>query len=384
MPNPLNPNCIPLSLYIHIPWCVKKCPYCDFNSHNRRDEPPFEAYIDALLEDYRQLAPTRPLHSIFMGGGTPSLMSGKQIHRLLQGIAKYSSLPDEITMEVNPGTVERDSFKHYREAGITRISLGVQSFHDEMLKKIGRIHDGHAAASAISEIKQYFDNWNLDLMYGLPQQTLAQAMQDLQMALSFDPPHLSWYQLTLEPNTLFYHQKPAVPGEEVIYDMFIQGHELLKSENLIPYEVSAFTKDRPCQHNLNYWQFGDYLGIGAGAHSKVTTESGMTRTQRYRNPNDYLSKRPFAISQQVIHTQDLPFEFMLNALRLSDGFATTLYQKTTGQSLAQIKPTLDLAVAKGLLEWEDNWIRPTKLGKLYLNDLMALFLEHEHTNTLPN
>ncbi len=378
---------MPLALYIHMPWCVKKCPYCDFNSHHARGELPFEDYIHALISDFHESFPqlSRPLKSIFIGGGTPSLFKANHIRHLLDSIADITPLPNEITMEVNPGAIERGSFKDYKAAGVTRISLGAQSFSDQSLLKIGRIHSSDDTHHAIHEIKEAgFERWNLDIMYGLPDQSVEQAMQDLQIATSYNPPHLSWYQLTLEPNTKFYHQRPPLPHEDSLYHMFIDGHQQLASDNLYPYEVSAFSQNQACEHNMNYWEFGDYLGIGAGAHSKITCSNGIFRETRYRSPKDYLSDKPFKSNHQAITPNDLSFEFMLNSLRLTHGFQEELFSERTLLALDRIAPILEKAQAKNLLLWQDGKISPSRLGKLYLNDLMAMFLEDGHSNSVYN
>lgn len=378
----LKPTDIPLSLYVHFPWCVRKCPYCDFNSHNLKGEPPFEAYVEALIEDFKASYPLldRPIHSIFMGGGTPSLFSSTHIARLLDTIAQYTNLPSEITLEANPGTIEHDSFKKYKDAGITRVSLGIQSFNDAALKKIGRIHGSQEAHQAIESLIQAgFTDWNIDLMHGLPEQTVEQALQDLKAALAYQPAHLSWYQLTLEPNTAFYKQPPKLPQEDDQYEMFTQGRTLLASNDFMNYEVSAYYRTKPSMHNLNYWHFGDYLGIGAGAHSKLSTQSTIQRQVRYRHPKDYLdATKSFIKTCTDIKQEALSFEFMLNALRLSEGFILDEFRKRTGLELDCIEDTLHKAQAKDLILWQDGKLIPTELGRLYLNDLMSMFLPDEH------
>jgi oxygen-independent coproporphyrinogen-3 oxidase len=377
-------NQIPLSLYIHIPWCVKKCPYCDFNSHAIKDGIPEEAYIETLLRDLTQdlpLVQNRPIKSIFLGGGTPSLFSPKSIEKIInhaQSLLKFQS-DIEITMEANPGTVEHKSFSDYRLAGVTRISLGAQSFQDEKLLKLGRIHKADETKRAIELISfANFKSFNIDLMYGLPNQSFEDAMFDLETALSFSPPHISWYNLTIEPNTIFHHEKPPLPPDEDIADMQAAGFELLQSKGLNQYEVSAFAKpDHQCQHNLNYWEFGDYLGIGAGAHAKITNanENTITRFWKTRYPQSYLNPNyPFLAGSNVISPAELPLEFMLNGLRLMDGIPMEYFEKRTGLSIDKILPILEKAILLDFLAMDNGKIIPTELGKNFLNDLLELFL----------
>ncbi|WP_444995535.1 radical SAM family heme chaperone HemW [Aliikangiella sp. IMCC44359] len=375
----------PLSLYIHTPWCVQKCPYCDFNSHQLKTTIPEQEYIDRLLFDLEQELPEiwgRSLNSIFIGGGTPSLFSGKSYERLLSGIRALLPFHAdmEITMEANPGTVEADKFNEFYQAGINRISIGVQSFNNQFLKVLGRIHDGSEASRAYQIAREAgFKNINLDLMYALPQQTVQQALNDLKMAIELAPEHLSWYQLTLEPNTLFYHQPPPLPDDELTCDMAEQGIELLTKHEYQQYEVSAYSSagHYPSTHNLNYWQFGDYLGIGAGAHGKITRADTqtITRKSKKRNPKDYLDTNKAVIDkQQQILKEELPLEFMMNAMRLKDGVPTALFFQTTGLLISQIENALTEAEKQGLLTKDHDYIRPTEQGYRFLNELLTFFM----------
>jgi len=378
----LNFNKIPLSLYIHIPWCVKKCPYCDFNSH-AANHIPEESYIERLASDLEQdfpLAQGRSIKSIFLGGGTPSLFSPQGIEKILNQVARKLPLVSEIeiTMEANPGTLERKAFSDYRLAGINRVSLGAQSFQNDKLEQLGRIHKAEETKRAIELLlTANFKSFNIDLMYGLPNQTLNDALFDLETALSFDPPHLSWYNLTIEPNTIFYHKKPPLPCEDTIFDMQTAGLELLASKNLIQYEISAFAKDQhQCQHNRNYWEFGDYLGIGAGAHAKITDleKNIVTRYWKTRMPNSYLTAHhPLLAGTQVVVKEDLPLEFLLNSLRLTDGISFAHFEQRTGLSINAIQSQLDKAVLQELLTIQEQKMIPTELGKRYLNDLLLFF-----------
>jgi len=376
----------PLSLYVHIPWCVRKCPYCDFNSHEQKQGIPEKAYIAALLNDLEQDLPSvwgRQIQSIFIGGGTPSLFSAEALDELLCGIrARLPFSPAmEITLEANPGTVEAGKFKEYRALGINRLSIGVQSFNDDALQRIGRIH-GRKEAIRAAELAHDagFENFNLDLMFGLPQQTLARALDDLQTAIALEPTHLSHYQLTLEPNTTFYHQRPTLPEDDQLWAIQEACHEQLAKHGFEHYEVSAFSKpNRQCYHNLNYWQFGDYLGIGAGAHAKISNAQFqiITRTSKQRHPQAYLEKANSAeriSNEQRLSAEDASFEFMLNALRLTNGFAPYLFSNHTGLPINQIEDALKEAEEKELLKWNIQTIAPTKQGQNYLNDLLALFM----------
>ena len=373
----------PLSLYIHIPWCVRKCPYCDFNSHEARGELPEQVYVDALVRDLELALPQiwgRKVYSIFIGGGTPSLLSGEALTRLLTQVRMLLPLAHdaEITLEANPGTVEAERFAAYREAGVNRLSLGIQSFNDTHLRALGRIHSADEARRAIEIAQRNFDNINLDLMYALPQQTLEQAMCDAQTALQFMPQHLSCYHLTLEPNTLFAYQPPPLPDDDASSEMQNQIETLLAAHGYEHYETSAFAQPkRRSRHNLNYWQFGDYLGIGAGAHSKLSFHDKVMRQARYKQPHAYLAAVAQGSPVQDEHRLgkgDIAFEFMMNALRLNDGFDETLFQERTSLSLLLIRNELAEAEKRGLLLRNEQRIAPTELGQRFLNDLLQIFL----------
>ncbi|MGB6977214.1 MAG: radical SAM family heme chaperone HemW [Gammaproteobacteria bacterium] len=374
---------IPLALYIHLPWCVRKCPYCDFNSHALRQTLPEEAYVTALLRDLQQDLPYaqgRSITSIFFGGGTPSLFSPQALDCLLQALQKRLPLVEdvEITLEANPGTVEQQRFRGFRAVGINRISLGIQSFQDEKLRALGRIHGGQEAIKAVAAAQQAgFTNYNLDLMYGLPGQTVEDAVYDLATAMALQPTHLSWYQLTLEPNTLFYQQPPLLPDEETIWAIQQQGQQDLAAQNYFSYEVSAYGQpDYMCRHNCNYWQFGDYLGIGAGAHSKITDlkTREIKRFSKIKHPKDYLSATNFIIETREVKPEELPLEFLMNALRLQQPVTRKLFEERTGLSYEILKPNLQKAVTKGLINWDEEKMIVTEQGKLFLNDLVGLFL----------
>jgi putative oxygen-independent coproporphyrinogen III oxidase len=376
----------PLTLYIHFPWCVRKCPYCDFNSHEVHGELAETAYIDALIADLEQELPRiwgRKVSSIFMGGGTPSLFSPASIDRLLSALRARLMLASnvEITIEANPGTVEQDRFADLHAIGINRLSLGVQSFQNQQLQHLGRIHDGKAAIRAAEAAHAAgFDNFNLDLMFALPGQSLHTARDDLHTAISLAPAHLSYYQLTIEPNTLFHKRPPELPDDDLAWVMQSEGQVQLAGAGYTQYEVSAYAqKNRECRHNLNYWQFGDYLGIGAGAHDKITdmAQHAITRRWKVKHPDTYLSKA--ATAQRVAGTRQLKqddaiLEFMLNALRLTHGFTIELYQQHTGLPLSSVTATLQQAVSKGWLSWQGDNIRPTEEGQRLHNDLVSLFL----------
>jgi putative oxygen-independent coproporphyrinogen III oxidase len=375
----------PLSLYVHMPWCLKKCPYCDFNSHEWRgaDAPPEQRYLDALVADLEAALPLvwgRRVHSIFIGGGTPSLFSPASIDRLLADIRARLPLEPgcEVTLEANPGTFERDRFRGFRAAGVTRLSVGVQSFDDTKLKAIGRVHDAAQARAAVEEAKAAFDTFNLDLMYALPGQTLPMLQADLDTALSFEPPHLSIYHLTLEPNTYFASHPPALPDDEAAADMLDLITGRTQAAGLQRYEVSAFAKPgHRCRHNLNYWQFGDYLGIGAGAHGKLSFAHRIVRQVRWREPAAYMTQalQGHAVSNEhEVAREQLPFEFMLNALRLKDGFELAMFSERTGLALTAIQRPLEAAEAKGLLQRDLHRAWPTARGFDFLNDLQSLFL----------
>lgn len=375
---------IPLSLYIHIPWCVRKCPYCDFNSHRQPDTIPEAEYISRLIQDLDDsLADIwgRRLISIFIGGGTPSLFRPESFDTLLSAIrARIGFAGDiEITLEANPGTVDESRFHGFRQAGINRLSLGVQSFDDRYLAKLGRIHDGDQAKRAIDCARQAgFDNINLDLMHGLPGQSVADALQDLNCALSLQPQHLSWYQLTIEPNTTFYKSQPPLPNEDWIHDMQETGWHLLEQQGFDHYEISAFAQaGRPSHHNLNYWQFGDYLGIGAGAHSKISDPSTQTisRYTKSKQPKDYLDpSKPFKKQRQSIEAGARPFEFMLNALRLRRPIPLALFEQHTFLNRSILQPFGQTEKARLLLQWREHELSLTPLGQRFTNEAMALFL----------
>lgn len=373
----------PLSLYVHIPWCVQKCPYCDFNSHEAKGTLPETLYVEALfqeLDSYLSFIANRPLISIFFGGGTPSLFSAHAIDRILCGINDRFELDPqiEITLEANPGTLDQTYFQDYRIAGINRLSLGIQSFHHEKLRALGRIHDSEQAIKAINIAKKAgFMNFNLDLMYGLPNQSIDQAKEDIKTALTFHPTHLSWYQLTLEPNTLFYHHPPALPLDEIIWEMQCMGQDTLLQFGLQQYEVSAYSlPKKQCVHNRNYWEFGDYLGIGAGAHSKITDLSTgkIFRFSQVKHPRDYLDVNKRLFHSTALKKDDLIVEFMLNALRLTHGVPLELFTHRTHLTVQHIQNQRDIAVKRGLLHDSQTMLCPTTLGKRFLNDLIEIFL----------
>ncbi len=373
----------PLSLYVHLPWCLRKCPYCDFNSHEISGELPEKRYLDAVIADLEQSLPLvwgRTIHSIFIGGGTPSLFSPQGIDRLLGDIRARLKLDAdcEITLEANPGTFERDRFRAFRSAGVTRLSVGVQSFNDDFLKALGRVHDRSQAIAAVEEAATAFNTFNLDLMYALPGQSIAQLDEDLAQAMALQPPHLSVYHLTIEPNTYFAKFPPKVPDDDTAYAMLDRITEVTGDVGLQRYEVSAYAKPgHRCWHNLNYWQFGDYLGIGAGAHGKISFPHRVLRQVRYREPRLYMENALAgnAVTQSdEVARADLPFEFMLNALRLRDGFALALFGERTGLPLTAIEEPLRQAEAKGLIERTLSHVKPTERGFDFLSDLQGLFL----------
>ncbi len=378
----------PLSLYIHLPWCLKKCPYCDFNSHEWAGDsgpaaPPEQRYLDALRADLEASLPLiwgRTVHSIFIGGGTPSLFSPESIDRLLADVRARVRLEAdaEITLEANPGTFERDRFRAFRQAGVTRLSIGVQSFNDRHLKALGRVHDRAQALAAVEEAARSFDTFNLDVMYALPGQTLAQAEEDMRTALSLAPPHISIYHLTLEPNTYFAKFPPAVPDDDDAYAMLDRITELTTAAGLQRYEVSAYAKPgHACRHNLNYWQFGDYLGIGAGAHGKLSFAHRVARTVKLRDPRRYMEQAltgQALASMDEVARADLPFEFMLNALRLKDGFALQDFMERTGLPLSSIDVAMREGQQRGLLDCSTGRVKPTTRGLDFLSDLQSLFL----------
>ena len=376
----------PLSLYVHLPWCIQKCPYCDFNSHEWRGTEgvmPESTYIDALLADLETSLPLvwgRPVHSVFLGGGTPSLFEPQSIDRLISGIRARLPLEAEaeITLEANPGTFEKDRFKAFRAAGVTRLSIGVQSFNDVHLKALGRVHNRDQAMAAVAEAQQAFETFNLDSMYALPGQTMSNLRQDVEIALSFNPPHISIYHLTIEPNTFFAKHPPVLPEEDDAYAMMDLITEMTASAGLQRYEVSAYAKPgHRCWHNLNYWQFGDYLGIGAGAHSKLSFPHRVTRQVRFREPQRYMAQalkgEPATLFEEVSR-EALPFEYMLNALRLKEGFALTDYMARTGLAITSIQKGLSEAEAKGLVARDLAKVWPTERGFDFLSDLQELFL----------
>jgi oxygen-independent coproporphyrinogen-3 oxidase len=373
----------PLSLYIHFPWCVRKCPYCDFNSHEARGELPEEEYLDALRLDLEQSLPLvwgRKIYTVFIGGGTPSLMSAKGLDRLLSDVRTLLplDLDAEITMEANPGTFEAEKFRSYRESGVNRLSIGIQSFNGAHLKALGRIHDENEARRAIEIAQANFDNFNLDLMYALPTQTLDEARRDLETALSFAPPHLSLYHLTMEPNTVFAKYPPALPDDDASADMQDMIASMMAGAGYQHYEVSAYARPgHRAQHNLNYWEFGDYLGIGAGAHSKLSFPHRVLRQARFKQPASFMeaARRGNPVQEErEIARADMGFEFMLNTLRLTGGFDPNLFGERTGMSINAIDAALDQAEAKGLLYRDHKLIRPTELGQRFLNDLQQMFL----------
>ncbi len=399
----------PLSLYIHVPWCVRKCPYCDFNSHeikshefkgkSAEEHIPEAEYVQALLDDLEadlSYVQGREIQTIFIGGGTPSLLSVEAFENLLTGLQKKVTFVKdiEITMEANPGTFEAEKFAGYRKLGINRLSIGVQSFADHQLKHLGRIHDGQQAIAAIKMAKEAgFDNFNIDLMHGLPDQSQAQALADIQQAIDLGPTHLSWYQLTIEPNTEFFKRPPVLPEDETLWDIQEAGQALLAKHGFVQYEVSAYAQtSKQATHNLNYWQFGDYLGIGAGAHGKVTdlvntpdslTASPVFRTWKTRAPKDFLNAatphakqegKTFLAGKESIQNEDLGLEFLMNALRLQDGFDLNLFEQRTGYPLDTIANGIDQAINKGLLVRNGDQIKTSEKGSLFLNEILAFFM----------
>ena len=373
----------PLSLYVHWPWCVRKCPYCDFNSHESKGELPEQAYLDALRLDLEQSLPLiwgRKIHTVFIGGGTPSLMSAAGLDRLMSDLRTLLplELDAEITMEANPGTFEAERFKSYRASGINRLSIGIQSFNPAHLKALGRIHDGSEALRAVEIAKNTFENFNLDLMYALPSQTLDEARRDLETALAFAPPHLSLYHLTMEPNTVFAKYPPALPDDDLSADMQDMIAEVTGAAGYEHYEVSAYAQPgRRARHNLNYWKFGDYLGIGAGAHSKLSFPHRVLRQARFKQPASFIeaAKRGNPVQEEhEIGRADMGFEFRLNALRLTGGFDPNLFGERTGMNIGAITKALNEAEAKGLIYRDHKLIKPTELGQRFLNDLQEMFL----------
>jgi len=376
----------PLSLYIHFPWCVQKCPYCDFNSHALKDRFPEKDYIHALLRDLEHHLPAiwgRSITSIFMGGGTPSLFSPEALDLLMVELrARLNLKPNiEITLEANPGTVEQGKFAEFKAIGINRLSIGVQSFNDYHLHSLGRIHHRQDAVRAAELAHDAgFDNFNLDLMFGLPQQNPEQALRDIHTAIDLEPTHISYYQLTIEPNTFFHRHPPSLPGDDRIWAMQEQGQAVLAERGFAQYEISAYAKpQRQSRHNLNYWQFGDYLGIGAGAHGKLSDAAKQTisRHWKHKHPQDYLKineNQSVLAGEKVLQEKDLILEFMMNALRLTAGVETALFSQHTGLPLERIADPLQQACDRGWLEVDDNLIRPSPQGQLFLNDLLEIFV----------
>lgn len=375
---------IPLALYVHVPWCVQKCPYCDFNSHTLKQSVPEKEYIAHLLADLDQdlkYVQGRALQSIFIGGGTPSLLSAEAILQLLQGIGKRIAFSPniEITLEANPGTIETGRFAGFVQAGVTRISIGVQSFQTKHLKTLGRIHDNRQAFAAIKQANEVgLRTYNMDLMHGLPQQSIVEGLSDLETALSFAPPHLSWYQLTIEPNTQFASKPPVLPEDEVLWNIQERGHALLKAAGYDQYEVSAYAKPgQQCQHNLNYWQFGDYLGIGCGAHGKVTYNGTIIRTEKIKHPRGYMDlQQDYLYRSNQVNDEDVPFEYFMNRLRLFAPFTLEDYEVHTLQPLPQqTLNVIDRALESGFLIQSKRQITLTSQGQRYLNTLLAEFID---------
>ncbi len=389
----------PLSLYIHIPWCVRKCPYCDFNSHEAREPVPEQRYIDALIADLEAALPLvwgRKVYTVFFGGGTPSVFSDAGIERVISAVRARVPLAidAEITLEANPGTFETEKFRAFRAAGINRLSIGIQSFNPRHLSALGRIHDGRQARAAIEIARANFDNFNLDLMYGLPQQSVDESRADIEIALSFAPPHLSAYHLTIEPNTYFHRYPPPVPDDDTTAQMQETLEHLLADAGYDHYETSAFARagdeqggalppphaprlTTACRHNLNYWTFGDYLGIGAGAHSKLSFPDGLVRAARFKQPQQYMQAAVAgnAIQEQHdVHAGEVGFEFMMNALRLCHGFPVALFEERAGVPLTAVLKQLGQAESRGLIERDHQRVAPTALGRRFLNDLLQIFL----------
>ncbi|WP_373698361.1 radical SAM family heme chaperone HemW [Neisseria dentiae] len=375
----------PLSLYIHIPWCVRKCPYCDFNSHQAKSGLPEDAYIDALLTDLQSELPNiwgRAVETVFIGGGTPSLFQAASINRLLNGVRSLVKLQPqaEITLEANPGTFEKEKFQGFKDAGITRLSIGVQSFDDAALQRLGRIHNHREALTSVDTALNIFERVNIDLMYALPSQTVQTALHDIQTAIASGASHISAYHLTMEPNTPFGHTPPPdLPQDEAAIDIEEAVHDALLDAGFAHYETSAFARPgHACRHNLNYWQFGDYIGIGAGAHGKISYPNRIERTVRRRHPNDYLAAMHGRVSdgieRQTVAAEDLPFEFMMNALRLTDGVPAAWLQERTGVPAAKITAQIRTAQTKGLLDSDPLYFRPSETGRRFLNDLLQCFL----------
>lgn len=376
----------PLSIYIHIPWCIRKCPYCDFNSHESKTAIPEQQYIDCLVSDLDYTLPKiwgRRVYSIFFGGGTPSLFSARSIDTILAAVRARVTLDSEaeITLEANPGTFEAEKFRGFRDAGVNRLSIGIQSFNAAHLKALGRIHNDDEARRAVDIAQHNFDNINLDMMFALPNQTLAECEVDIDTALSFNTNHLSIYHLTLEPNTLFHRFPPPLPDDDSAADMQDMIEAKLSAAGLDHYETSAYSKlGKRSKHNMNYWQFGDYIGIGAGAHGKISYPDparGITREARFKQPKNYMEKAALGLSneeEKIVSVAELPFEFMLNALRINEGFANSLFVERTGLPISAISRELAKATALGLIERDHLHVKPTAKGRLFLNDLLELFL----------
>jgi len=375
----------PLSLYIHFPWCLRKCPYCDFNSHEVKGSIPEQDYIEALVNDLEFDLPLvwgRRISSIFIGGGTPSLIAPESLDFLLSSIrARLPFHPEiEVTLEANPGAVDYAKFAEFNSLGINRISIGIQSFTDQSLQQLGRVHDARDAVMAVESAKKAgFNNFNLDLMFGLPGQTMAMALNDIKTAIALEPTHLSYYQLTIEPNTFFHTRPPTLPTEDAIYEIEQAGKLKLMNSGFTQYEVSAYAIEKhQCEHNLNYWHFGDYLGIGAGAHAKISNASDQTinRYWKVKHPQDYIGKVKTSEHISGVKTllrKETGFEFMMNALRLTNGFETQLFARHTGLPILVVEKQLKEAQSRGLIEWDFKTLRPTVQGQQYLNDLLTLF-----------
>lgn len=379
------PTLPPLALYLHLPWCIRKCPYCDFNSHAQNQPLPEAEYLDALSRDLAQelarLTQKRPLHSIFIGGGTPSLFHPDSLAALLNEVDRLWGIPShtEITLEANPGTFEMERFQGFRQAGINRLSIGVQSFHTPALQALGRIHNAQQALAAAQSARELFPRVNLDLMHGLPGQTPEQALADLQQAIDLEPDHLSWYQLTIEPNTEFHARPPQLPVDEALWSIQESGQQLLAEQGFVQYEISAYARaERYSQHNLNYWRFGDYLGIGAGAHGKVSRlvegQLEIERHHKLRQPKAYMQALDPDAGRERVAPEDQAFEFMLNALRLTSGVESSLLHERTVLNPESLAKTLQQARQRGLLEADPGRLQPSAQGRLFLNDLLELFL----------
>ncbi len=378
----------PLGLYIHVPWCARKCPYCDFNSHEARGPVPEERYVAALIADLEQSLPEiwgRRVYTVFFGGGTPSLLSARAVDRVLAAVRSRLPLAvdAEITLEANPGSAEAEKFRDFRAAGVNRLSLGIQSFDDRHLKALGRIHNAEEARAAISLAREHFDNFNLDLMYALPGQSIEAARADVEQALAWQPPHLSAYHLTIEPNTYFHRFPPRLPDADASAQMGDEVARALVDAGYRHYETSAFSRPgKQCRHNVNYWTFGDYVGIGAGAHSKVSSPEGVVRTLKFKHPDRYMEAVERGSALQESHpvtASAVGFEFMMNALRLSDGFAVRLFEERAGLPITAVTRGLEASERRGLIERTATRVQPTPLGRRFLNDLLQFFLDEKET-----